>query len=358
MVAGRDPPDTITIGLVSTHRRLRTSIVVLMAICAGSALTPFCQEATSPAFPQTGAPHPDGERRFLRIGDVRLQYVYWGGRGEALIFIPGGCDSAFVFGDAAQRLAQHFRVLGLTARGCGASDRPAAGYDMAHQTDDILGFMNAMGIDRATLLGHSSGGGKVTQFAHRHPERVNRLIYLDTVYAYIAPGLEEKMNAAIEKMLGGNVMDSVANWKKSASIWEPGVSSSAMDRDFEESFTVGPDGRVKERYATPPGWRKEVDPDMNAGLYTDAHITQPALMIFAMDTDHDRAQQLPPQARRELEPLIHLTDEHRREEIEKFRSNGANVHIVELRHTAHYCFVQRPATISQLITSFLMSPAS
>jgi len=96
---------------------------------------------------------------------------------------------------------------------------------------------------------------------------------------------------------------------------------------------------------------------MQAGLYTDTHITQPALMIFAMDTDQDRAAQFPEPARRDLEPLVRLTDEHRREEIERFRSNGANVRIVELRHAAHYCFVQRPAEIAQLITAFLANPS-
>jgi pimeloyl-ACP methyl ester carboxylesterase len=91
--------------------------------------------------------------------------------------------------------------------------------------------MNALGIQRATLLGHSSGTGKVTQFAHTHPERVDRLVYLDPVYAYVAPGLEDRINADIEKVLGGG---------------------SPMDRDFEESFIVGPDGKIKERYAMPP----------------------------------------------------------------------------------------------------------
>jgi hypothetical protein len=131
-----------------------------------------------------------------------------------------------------------------------------------------------------------------------------------------------------------------------------------MDRDFEENFIVGPDGRIKERYETPSSWSTEVTRDMAAGLYTDTHIAQPALMIFAMDTDQDRARQLPKQARGDLEPLVRLADEHRREEIKKFQSTGSNVHVVELRHTSHYCFVQRPRTVFHIIAAFLTSPAS
>jgi pimeloyl-ACP methyl ester carboxylesterase len=331
-------------------------LLVISTICALMAL---CQGASRSSFEEANASRVVGESHFVSIGGLRLQYVDWGGTGETLIFIPGGCDTAFVFGDVASRLALHFRVLGLTPRGCGASDRPATGYDMAHQIGDILGFMNALGIERATLLGHSSGTGKVTQFAHTHPERVDRLVYLDPVYAYVAPGLEDKINADIEKVLGGgSPMVSVENWKKSGSIWEPGAQSASMDLDFEESFIVGSDGKIKERYAMPPAWRKDVDHDMQAGLYFDTHIALPALMIFAMDTDEDRARQLPPKARQELEPLVRLTDEHRREEIGRFQSNGSNVRVVELRHTAHYCFVQRPATVSRLIAQFLARPVS
>src|SRR5258708_5988639 len=153
-------------------------------------------------------------------------------------------------------------------------------------------------------------------------------------------------------------MDSRENWIKSGKIWEPGAQSAAMDRDFDANFSVEPDGRIKARYETPSAWNTEVTRDMVAGLYTDTHISQPALMIFAMDTDHDRIRPFPEKARRDLSPLVRLTDEHRRDEIKKFQSNGSNVHVVELRHTSHYCFVQRPATVVHIITSFLASPVS
>ncbi len=327
-------------------------MAALLAISAGT-VTSSCQDTRSASFRQSDSHLGSGESHFFSSGGVRLQYVDWGGRGKPLIFVPGGCDTAFVFGDIASRLARNFRVLGLTARGCGASARPTEGYDMAHQIGDIAAFMDALKIPHCTLIGHSSGGGKITQFAHRYPERVNRLVYLDTVFGFIAPGLEEGIDAGIEDVLGGHAMDSRENWRKSAEIWEPGAQSAAMDRDFAESFRVEADGKVKERYETPPAWRTEVNRDMQAGLYTDTHIKQPSLMIFAMDTDQERARRLRERDRKGLEPLIRLTAEHRREEISRFRNNGRNVRVVELRHTSHYCFVQRPATVSRLIASFL-----
>jgi pimeloyl-ACP methyl ester carboxylesterase len=226
---------------------------------------------------------------------------------------------------------------------------------MGHQIEDILGFMNALGLQQATLIGHSSGGGKITQFAQRHPERVHRLIYLDTVFRYVAPGLEEKVDAEIAKAIGGRPMDSAEKWKRSARMWELGARSPAMDRNFDESFSVEPNGHLRQRHATPRDWLKDVNGDMQAGLYFDTRIAHPALMIFAMDTDRDRARQFDNRARRELRPLIEATEEHRRDEIRSFRSNGGHVRVVEMRHTAHYCFVQRPAAVTRLIVSFLMT---
>ena len=57
------------------------------------------------------------------VDGVRLQYVDWGGKGPALVLVPGACDTAFVFGDLAPRLTGMFHVLSLTPSGCAGSDR-------------------------------------------------------------------------------------------------------------------------------------------------------------------------------------------------------------------------------------------
>lgn len=107
--------------------------------------------------------------KFVELKGLRLHYLDWGGRGDVLLFIPAGCDTPYVFGDVAPAFVDRFRVLGLTPRGCGASDRPDTGYDMETQISDIVGFLDALGIRTATLASHSMGGGRITQFARRHP---------------------------------------------------------------------------------------------------------------------------------------------------------------------------------------------
>lgn len=307
----------------------------VMAVCAATAAEPVERDA------------------FAVVNGMRLHYVDWGGLGEPIVFVPGGCDTAFVFGDTARLLTGDHHVLGITPRGCGASDRPDTGYGMAQQVGDIAAFLDMLGLDRVTLIGHSSGAGKITQFARSHSGRVARLIYLDPVYRYVAPGLEEKTDAAIRTVVGSGPFASVAAWKRTFQLWELGAWSPAMEKEMEEQIAVGPDGRLKSRRPEPPNWHSEVTRDMEAGLYFDTRIRIPALMLFAMDTDRDRADQLDARARRDLAPLIAETEKRRRAEIRAFRSNGPHVRIVELGHTAHYCFVQKPVDVAQHILQFL-----
>ena len=56
-------------------------------------------------------PSPTATSAFVVVNGVRLHYVDWGGRGPWLLFIPGGCDTAFVFGDIAPALTSTHHVV-------------------------------------------------------------------------------------------------------------------------------------------------------------------------------------------------------------------------------------------------------
>jgi pimeloyl-ACP methyl ester carboxylesterase len=119
---------------------------------------------------------------FVRVNGIKLHYLDWGGRGEALIFLTGAGSSAHVFDRIAPRFTDKFRVLALTRRGQGESDYPESGYDLDTLIDDILDFMGALKIDKAAFAGHSFAGVELTYLTEKHPERVAKLIYLDAVY--------------------------------------------------------------------------------------------------------------------------------------------------------------------------------
>lgn len=79
------------------------------------------------------SPHKSG---FVTVNGVKLHYLDWGGKGEALLFLHGLGDSAHIFDDIAPKFTDHFRVLALTRRGHGQSDKPGIGYETRMLVED------------------------------------------------------------------------------------------------------------------------------------------------------------------------------------------------------------------------------
>jgi pimeloyl-ACP methyl ester carboxylesterase len=121
---------------------------------------------------------------FARVNGVKLHYIDWGGTGASILFLPGLGDSVDSFDSLASRFTDRFHVWGLTRRGQGQSDKPTSGYDPQTLAADIRSFMDAVGVQRATLIGFSVAGNEMTQFATRYPDRVDRLVYLDAADDY------------------------------------------------------------------------------------------------------------------------------------------------------------------------------
>ena len=118
---------------------------------------------------------------FVHVNGIRLHYLDWGGEGSALIFLTGMGSSAYIYGGFAPLFTDKFHVLALTRRGHGDSDYPKTGYDPDTLVEDIRQFMDALGIEKAVLAGHSLAGVELTHFAATHPTRVEKLVYLEAL---------------------------------------------------------------------------------------------------------------------------------------------------------------------------------
>ncbi|MFD2201257.1 alpha/beta fold hydrolase [Shivajiella indica] len=78
----------------------------------------------------------------------------------------------------AQELVAEHQVLALTRRGWGKSDHTEWGYDVATQSEDLLGFMDALGLDKAVLIGRIPGNQDMIWIAEHHPERIAALVMI------------------------------------------------------------------------------------------------------------------------------------------------------------------------------------
>jgi len=108
---------------------------------------------------------------------VRLRYAEAGDpAAEPLIMLHGYSDSWYSFSPIIPLLESRYRLLSLDQRGHGASDQPASGYAMRDLAQDVVAFMDELGIRRATIVGHSMGSLVAQQVGLIAPERVERLV--------------------------------------------------------------------------------------------------------------------------------------------------------------------------------------
>ena len=139
-----------------------------------------------------------------RFGEVRLStgirmhYAEQGeSRGEPIILLHGYSDSWFSFSRVLTPLARESRVYALDLRGHGKTDKPADGYRMRDLAADVVAFMDAKGIARATVIGHSMGGFVAQQVALAVPKRVSHLVLVGTTTSPRAIAGFEELEKAV-----------------------------------------------------------------------------------------------------------------------------------------------------------------
>jgi pimeloyl-ACP methyl ester carboxylesterase len=113
--------------------------------------------------------------RTLSIDGVGIHYLE-AGTGPALLLIHGLGASTFAFRRILPDLARHFRVVALDLKGFGFSERADGDYSLGGQAALVRQVMDRLGIERASVLGHSMGGAVAMRLALAYPERVERLI--------------------------------------------------------------------------------------------------------------------------------------------------------------------------------------
>jgi pimeloyl-ACP methyl ester carboxylesterase len=110
----------------------------------------------------------------VTVGGVRTRY-FSAGDGAPLVLLHGGGESALVWRWVQPRLAERFRVLAPDFPGSGESDLLSGGYSDGLFGEFVAGFLDALRIGRAAIVGHSLGGLAALQLALRAGERVSGL---------------------------------------------------------------------------------------------------------------------------------------------------------------------------------------
>ena len=126
-------------------------------------------------------------RGFVATPDGEQLYYEDMGNGPTLLFVHGwAMNTEFWEHQTADLVRQGHRCVAYDQRGCGRSSPAATGHDLDGLADDLAAMIDALGLDRVTLIGHSMGACQIARYLARHgTARVARAILV----AGTAPGL-------------------------------------------------------------------------------------------------------------------------------------------------------------------------
>jgi pimeloyl-ACP methyl ester carboxylesterase len=164
--------------------------------------------------------------------------VHDAGAGPAVVLSHGFPELGYSWRHQfAPLVAAGFRVLAPDQRGYGASDRPEpiAAYDIHHLCGDLVGLLDALGIEKAAFVGHDWGGFVAWAMPYLHPDRVAGVVGVNTPLMPRSPMPPTQLMRA---MVGGQDEKLYILW-----FQQPGVAEALLDRDpalvFEKLLRSG-----------------------------------------------------------------------------------------------------------------------
>jgi len=118
--------------------------------------------------------------RYVKIDNLNIRY-YQGGQGEPLLIIHGGNSHARLWVNNMRELCQNHTILVPDLPGFGLSQSMEGKFYIPELVDFIDKFAQAMGLESFNLMGHSLGGGIAASYSLQFPQKVKKLILIDSM---------------------------------------------------------------------------------------------------------------------------------------------------------------------------------
>ncbi|MGW2150828.1 alpha/beta fold hydrolase [Nonomuraea bangladeshensis] len=127
---------------------------------------------------------PAGSADTIRAGELEVGIIDDGGSGVPLVLVHGGESDRTQYATLRSYLGPGIRAISYDQRDSGITVNPPIPYTMGDLADDLADLLDALGLQRAHLLGTSFGGAVVQHTAIRHPERVASLVLIATTPSF------------------------------------------------------------------------------------------------------------------------------------------------------------------------------
>ena len=174
---------------------------------------------------------------------LRLAFSDPRGVGMPVLFVHGFSHNRSVWENLAEALPGAFRPVSIDLRGHGESPWSIEGeYDLPSYADDLLPFLDRIGIDRILLVGHSLGGNVATLFAAAHPDRVRALVLVDTG-PVLEVGGASRVADDVQRALRSYAR--VEDFREQLRLIHPKGDAEILDRLAETGLVQRLDGRFE-----------------------------------------------------------------------------------------------------------------
>jgi len=282
------------------------------------------------------------QHRFMETNGIRMHYVEQGD-GFPVLLLHGFPELWYSWRYQIPALADAgFRAIAPDMRGYGETDKPEGieAYDIHQLVADMIGLLDALDLPRAVIVGHDWGGVIVWQMALMHPDRVERVISLNTPFQRRS---RRRPTDAFKQLPDGRfnyILYFQEPGRAEADI-EPNLESwldttirgIATVQDFitADTIRVFADAFRRGGITGPLNYYRNVDRNWETTAYLEGRqVTMPALMICA---ENDPI--LIPQSAEGMERYI------------------PNLTTRLIKNCGHWTQQERPDEVNRLILEFL-----
>jgi pimeloyl-ACP methyl ester carboxylesterase len=274
----------------------------------------------------TGWPEPRASD--VTHDGVRLRVLEWGpDDGPAVVVLHGFTGHARQAQFVAPTLADRYRVIAIDQRGHGDSDR-APVYGTVPMTADLMAVLDALGIDRAALVGHSLGGMVGLSAVAQHPDRFTHLVLGDIGPEPAPAGVARIQAGVAERHVFADLDDAVA----AQAALSPTADPEALRHRVAHNLAPTADGRWTWKYD--PALRDRTAPFENHPPDTLwaflAAVTVPVLLLRGEVSDICTA-----------------------ETAERMRAANPRLAVVTIPGAGHSIATDAPAAVATAVADFL-----
>lgn len=229
------------------------------------------------------------------------------GRGRPVLFIHGWLGSWRYWMSAMDDLSERYRAYAVDLWGFGDTERRRDGYSLSAYVDMVEHLMDKLGIQQVTLVGHGLGGVIAIRMTARAPERVDRLITVNTPL----------MGSAVASPLAAFTNHYNGDW-----------IVRILGRRQASAY---PEVQIEAAKTDPNAMIRSIQTVLIEDLRSDLEsVTCPVLLVFSKN-----------------DPLVYPPDERWLNQLED------NVHVVFMDESSHFPMLDETARFTRLLRQFL-----